>query len=230
MSVIEQQRFITALNGGMIGSVAPTELTANVLDPLKDVLKRDLDIIFENTKQKIDAAAGGGPAAAVVVAAAAAAAAANRCRLSINWLNFDVSWIKLGLEFSKAGTVRFAKTIRQKTGCAVVEFATEGEATKAQKQFDKNLALGVPAKAPPENGISVNKFSAKPAVFVTNCSGITVDKIANHFSVDSKCVFQTKDKTACRVEFVSYLQAEESFKLHNTELSGKKIYVRWNAN
>jgi hypothetical protein len=39
-----------ALNGEMIGSVAPTELTADVLDPLKDVLKRDLNIMFDNTK------------------------------------------------------------------------------------------------------------------------------------------------------------------------------------
>jgi hypothetical protein len=50
MSVIEQQRFIMALNGEMIGSVAPTALTANVLDPLKDVLKRDLNVMFDNTK------------------------------------------------------------------------------------------------------------------------------------------------------------------------------------
>ena len=50
MSVIEQQRFIMALNGEMIGSVAPTALTANVLDPLKDVLRRDLNVMFDNTK------------------------------------------------------------------------------------------------------------------------------------------------------------------------------------
>ncbi len=50
MSVIEQQRFIMALNGEMIGNVAPTALTANVLDPLKDVLKRDLNVMFDNTK------------------------------------------------------------------------------------------------------------------------------------------------------------------------------------
>ena len=55
MSTIEQQRFIMALNGEMIGSVTPTALTNDVLDPLKDVLKRDLNILFENTKPTIDA-------------------------------------------------------------------------------------------------------------------------------------------------------------------------------
>jgi hypothetical protein len=229
MSVIEQQRFITALKGGMIGSVEPTALTADVLDPLKDVLKRDLNMMFENTKRNIEAAreaAGGRPAAAALGGGGGAAAAAAKWQLSINRLDFNVSWIKLGLEFSKAGTVRFAKTIGQ-TGCAVVEFATEGEANYAKKEFDKNKERFYKELGYLGNAMrpSVNKLEL--AVFVTNCSWSTVDDIAKHFRADKACVVPTKRNEGFRVSFGSQLEAEEAIKKKSL-LLGRKIYVHWN--
>ena len=49
MSVNEKQTFINALNGGMVGKFFPTQLDDDVMSPLKDVLKKDLDTIFKKT-------------------------------------------------------------------------------------------------------------------------------------------------------------------------------------
>ena len=46
MSVTEKQTFVTALNGGMIGKHFPTTIDDSVLDPLKNVLKNDLNSVF----------------------------------------------------------------------------------------------------------------------------------------------------------------------------------------
>ena len=51
MSVNEKQTFINALNGGMVGKYFPTQLDDDVMDPLKDVLKKDLDKLFTATPQ-----------------------------------------------------------------------------------------------------------------------------------------------------------------------------------
>ena len=49
MSVNEKQTFLVALNGGMVGKYFPTQLDDDVMDPLKDVLKKDLDKLFRAT-------------------------------------------------------------------------------------------------------------------------------------------------------------------------------------
>jgi hypothetical protein len=49
MSVNEKQTFVLALNGGMVGKYFPTQLDDDVMDPLKDVLKKDLDELFRAT-------------------------------------------------------------------------------------------------------------------------------------------------------------------------------------
>ena len=49
MSVNEKQTFVNALRGGMVGKYFPTQLDDNVMDPLKDVLKKDLDEVFRET-------------------------------------------------------------------------------------------------------------------------------------------------------------------------------------
>jgi hypothetical protein len=51
MSVNEKQTFVLALNGGMVGKYFPTQLDDDVMDPLKDVLKKDLDELFRATPQ-----------------------------------------------------------------------------------------------------------------------------------------------------------------------------------
>ncbi len=50
MSVTEKQTFVTALNGGMIGKHFPTTIDDSVLDPLKNVLKNDLNSVFLHTQ------------------------------------------------------------------------------------------------------------------------------------------------------------------------------------
>jgi hypothetical protein len=50
MSVTEKQTFVTALNGGMIGKHFPTTIDDSVLDPLKNVLKNDLNSVFLDTQ------------------------------------------------------------------------------------------------------------------------------------------------------------------------------------
>ena len=72
MSVNEKQTFVLALNGGMVGKYFPTQLEDDVLEPLKRVLKRELNEIFEKT-----AAAASAPPPAVAPAAANLSAAAG---------------------------------------------------------------------------------------------------------------------------------------------------------
>ena len=61
MSVNEKQTFLVALNGGMVGKYFPTQLDDDVLEPLKDVLKHELNVLFERTQTA--AAASATPAA-----------------------------------------------------------------------------------------------------------------------------------------------------------------------
>ena len=49
MSVNEKQTFLLALNGGMVGQYFPTQLDDDVLEPLKGVLKDDLNAVFKAT-------------------------------------------------------------------------------------------------------------------------------------------------------------------------------------
>ena len=51
MSVNERQTFVNALQGGMIGSHAPTRLDDNVLDPLKRALEVELHRLFDASLQ-----------------------------------------------------------------------------------------------------------------------------------------------------------------------------------
>lgn len=63
MSVNEKQTFINALNGGMVGKYYPTQLDDTVLDPLKKVIKKDLNDIFSTTllqQQVVPSSAGSG--------------------------------------------------------------------------------------------------------------------------------------------------------------------------
>jgi hypothetical protein len=63
MSVNEKQTFINALNGGMVGKYYPTQLDDAVLDPLKKVIKKDLNDIFSTTllqQQVVPSSAGSG--------------------------------------------------------------------------------------------------------------------------------------------------------------------------
>jgi hypothetical protein len=63
MSVNEKQTFINALNGGMVGKYYPTQLDDTVLDPLKKVIKKDLNDIFSKTllqPQVVPSSAGSG--------------------------------------------------------------------------------------------------------------------------------------------------------------------------
>ena len=61
MSVNEKQTFINALNGGMVGKYFPTQLDDDVMDPLKHVLKKDLDQLFRATPQGPSAPASAHP-------------------------------------------------------------------------------------------------------------------------------------------------------------------------
>jgi hypothetical protein len=49
MSVNEKQTFVMALNGGMIGKHYPTKIDESVLEPMKQSLKKDLNVIFSKT-------------------------------------------------------------------------------------------------------------------------------------------------------------------------------------
>jgi len=59
MSVNEKQTFVLALNGGMVGKYFPTQLDDDVLEPLKDVLKHELNVLFDRTAAALAGGGGG---------------------------------------------------------------------------------------------------------------------------------------------------------------------------